>query len=96
VEIYGGSPNFRNAYVYLYSSMLSIACLGRLIASAGYRERRPQTDSLGKPEFLASAKSGIRAVFIPTSDVNSNYNSLNLRLRRQFDRGLLFDFYYRL
>jgi hypothetical protein len=34
-------------------------------------------------------------VYIPTSDINANYNALNLRLRRQFSHGLTFDAQYR-
>src|SRR2546425_12339329 len=60
--------------------------------SAGHKLTRLVTQN-----FLPAPtqKNAFFAVFIPTSDVNSNYNSLNMRLRRQFDRGFLFDFYYR-
>jgi hypothetical protein len=34
-------------------------------------------------------------VYLPTSDINANYNALNLRLRRQFSNGFLFDTQYR-
>ena len=96
VEIYGGSPNFRNAYVYLYSLDVEHRLPWRLIASAGYQgSAGHKLTRLVNQNFLQAPNPAFGAVFIPTSDVNSNYNSLNLRLRRQFDRGLLFDFYYR-
>jgi hypothetical protein len=96
VEIYGGSPNFRNAYVYLYSLDVEHRLPWRLIASAGYQGSvGHKLTRLVNQNFLQAPNPAFGAVFIPTSDVNSNYNSLNLRLRRQFDRGLLFDFYYR-
>src|SRR5712664_664425 len=96
VEIYGGSPNFRNAYVYLYSLDVEHRLPWRLIASAGYQGSvGHKLTRLVNQNFLQAPNPAFTAVFIPTSDVNSNYNSLNLRLRRQFDRGFQFDFYYR-
>jgi hypothetical protein len=35
------------------------------------------------------------AVFIPTPDVNANYNAMNARLTRRFGRGFQFDAVYR-
>src|SRR5229473_7940987 len=96
VEIYGGSPNFRNAYVYLYSLDVEHRLPWRLIASAGYQGSvGHKLTRLVNQNFLQAPNPAFTAVFIPTSDVNSNYNSLNLRLRRQFDSGFQFDFYYR-
>jgi hypothetical protein len=96
VEIYGGSPNFRNAYVYLYSLDVERRLPWRLIATAGYQGSvGHKLTRLVNQNFLQPPSPAFTAVFIPTSDVNSNYNSLNMRLRRQFDRGLLFDFSYR-
>ena len=45
--------------------------------------------------FLQAPNPSFFAVYIPTSDINANYNALNLRLRRQFMNGLLFDAQYR-
>ena len=96
VEIYGGTPNFRNAYVYLYSLDVEHRLPWRLIATAGYQgSAGHKLTRLVNQNFLQAPNPAFFAVFIPTSDVNSNYNSLNARLRRQFDRGFLFDFYYR-
>jgi outer membrane receptor protein involved in Fe transport len=96
VEIYGGSPNFRNAYVYLYSLDIEHRLPWRLIASAGYQgSAGHKLTRLVNQNFLQASNPAFFAVYIPTSDVNSNYNSLNLRMRRQFDRGFQFDFYYR-
>jgi hypothetical protein len=41
------------------------------------------------PNFFAFA------VFIPTPDVNANYNAMNARLTRRFSRGVQFDVLYR-
>ncbi len=96
VEIYGGSPNFRNSYVYLYSLEVERRLPWSLIASIGYQGSvGHKLTRLVNQNFLQRPNPAFFAVFIPTSDVNSNYNSLNMRLRRQFNRGLQFDFYYR-
>jgi hypothetical protein len=57
VEIYGGSPSFRNAYVYLYSMDVERRLPWRLIGTVGYQgQRRPQADTLGEPEFPPSVQ----------------------------------------
>src|SRR6266702_3804519 len=96
VEIYGGSPNFRNAYVYLYSLDVERRMPWRLVGTVGYQgSAGHKLTRLVNQNFLQPPNPAFFAVYLPTSDVNSNYNSLNTRLRRQFDRGFLFDFYYR-
>jgi outer membrane receptor protein involved in Fe transport len=96
VEIYGGSPKFRNAYVYLYSLDVEHRLPWRLVSTVGYQgSAGHKLTRLVNQNFLQAPNPAFFAVFIPTSDVNSNYNSLNVRLRRQFDRGFQFDFYYR-
>ncbi len=99
VEIYGGSPNYHDAYVYLYSLEVEKRLPWSLIATAGYQGsvghkliRLVNQNFLQAPSMTFGTGSG---VYLPTSDVNSNYNALNLRLRRQFLNGLLFDTQYR-
>jgi hypothetical protein len=99
VEIYGGSPNYRDAYVYLYSLEVEQRLPWHLIASAGYQgsvghklTRLVNQNFLQQPSQTFGLNSG---VYLPTSDVNSNYNALNVRLRRQFSNGLQFDTQYR-
>ena len=96
VEIYGGSPNFRNGYVYLYSLDVERRMPWRLLGTVGYQGSvGHKLTRLVNQNFLQAPSPAFFAVYLPTSDVNSNYNALNTRLRRQFDRGFLFDFYYR-
>lgn len=96
VEIYGGSPNFRNAYVYLYSLDVERRLPWRLIGTVGYQGSvGHKLTRLVNQNFLQAPNPAFFAVYIPTSDVNSNYNSLNMSLRRQFDKGFQFDFFYR-
>ena len=98
VEVYGGSPNFRNAYVFLYSMEAERRLPWNLIASLGYQgSAGHKLTRLVNQNFLQAPtqKNAFFAVYFPTSDINSNYNSLNARLRRQFSQGLQFDFIYR-
>lgn len=99
VEIYGGSPNYHDAYAYLYSLEVERRLPWSLIATAGYQgsvghklTRLVNQDFLQPPSNSFGLTSG---VYLPTSDLNSNYNALNLRLRRQFSNGLMFDMQYR-
>ena len=96
VEIYGGSPNYRDAYVYLYSLEIERRLPWGLIATAGYQgSDSHRLARLVNQNFLQQPSNSWFAVYIPTSDINANYNALNLRLRRQFSNGFLFDTQYR-
>jgi len=96
VEIYGGSPNYRDAYVYIYSLEIEHRLPWQLIATAGYQGSvSHKLTRLVNQNFLQQQSNSFFAVYIPTSDINANYNALNLRLRRQFKDGLTFDTQYR-
>jgi hypothetical protein len=96
VEIYGGSPHYRDAYVYIYSLEVEHRLPWQLIATAGYQGSvSHKLTRLVNQNFLQQPSPSFFAVYIPTSDVNANYNALNLRLRRQFNDGLTFDLQYR-
>jgi hypothetical protein len=96
VEIYGGSSNYRDAYVYIYSMEVEDRLPWGLIGTAGYQGSvSHKLTRLVNQNFLQAPNPSFFAVYIPTSDLNANYNALNLRLRRQFSHGLLFDAQYR-
>jgi Carboxypeptidase regulatory-like domain/TonB dependent receptor len=96
VEIYGGSYNYRDAYVYIYSTEIEHRLPWQLIATTGYQGSvSHKLTRLVNQNFLQQPNPSFFAVYIPTSDVNANYNALNLRLRRQFSGGLMFDAQYR-
>jgi hypothetical protein len=96
VEIYGGSSNYRDAYVYIYSLETEHRLPWQLIGTVGYQgSNSHKLTRLVNQNFLQAQSPSFFAVFIPTSDVNANYNALNLRLRRQFSNGLSFDTQYR-
>jgi hypothetical protein len=96
VEIYGGSPNYRDPYVYIYSMEVEHRLPWNLIATIGYQgSDSHKLTRLVNQNFLQPPSPSFFAVYIPTSDVNANYNALNLRLRRQFSNGFSFDTQYR-
>jgi hypothetical protein len=96
VEIYGGSPHYRDAYVYIYSMEIEHRFPWQLIATAGYQgSNSHKLTRLVNQNFLQAPSPSFFAVYVPTSDVNANYNALNLRLRRQFSSGFSFDAQYR-
>src|SRR5216684_3056390 len=96
VEIYGGTQDYRNSYVYFYSLEAEHRLPWKLIASAGFQGSvGHKLTRLVNQNFLQQPNPAFFAVYIPTSDVNSNYNALNTRLRRQFSGGFQFDFNYR-
>src|SRR5688572_1441987 len=99
VEIYGALRETPTAYVYGYSFELQYALPYNLTATVGYQGSSSHklirlvnqrlVQPVVPPNFFAFA------VFIPTPDVNANYNALNARMTRRFSRGFQFDVLYR-
>ena len=99
VEIYGALPDTPTAYVYTYSLDAQYALPFRLTATLGYQgSSSHKLIRLVNQRFVQSsipANFFAFAVFIPTPDVNANYNAMNARLTRRFVRGFQFDVLYR-
>ena len=99
VEIYGSLPDTPTAYVYAYSLEAQYALPFRLTATLGYQGSsshkliRLVNQLFVQPVIPANFFAF--AVFIPTPDVNANYNAMNARLTRRFGRGFQFDVLYR-
>ena len=99
VEIYGALPETPTAYVYTYSFEGQYALPYNLTATLGYQGSsshkliRLVNQVLVQPVIPANYFAF--AVFIPTPDVNANYNAMNARLTRRFARGFSFDVLYR-
>ncbi len=99
VEIYGTLPDVPTAYVYGYSLDIQYKLPFDLVGTVGYQGSSSHklirlvnqnlVQPVVPPNFFAFA------VFIPTPDVNSNYNAMNARLTRRFTRGVQFDVLYR-
>jgi hypothetical protein len=99
VEIYGSLPDTPVAYVYMYSLETQYSLPYNLVATVGYQGSsshkliRLVNQNLVQPVIPANFFAF--AVFIPTPDVNSNYNAMNARLTRRFTTGFRFDAIYR-
>lgn len=99
VEIYGALPDTPTAYVYSYSFEGQYSLPYRMVAELGYQGSSSHklirlvnqrlVQPVIPPNYFAFA------VFIPTPDVNANYNALNARLTRRFAQGFQFDALYR-
>ncbi len=99
VEIYGTLPDTPTAYVYGYSLDIQYKLPWDLVGTVGYQGSsshkliRLVNQLLVQPSIPANYFAF--AVFIPTPDVNANYNAMNARLTRRFSRGFQFDMLYR-
>src|SRR5262249_29205481 len=89
VEVWGAERNFPTGYAYVYSWNFDYALPWNLVASAGYQG---STDHhlirLVNENFLYPNNPAFGPVFFPQPDGNSNYNALNLVLKRTFSNGL--------
>ena len=99
VEVYGALADTRTAYVYYYSFETQYALPFKLAGSVGYQgSSSHKLIRLVNQRFVSPvipANFFAFAVFIPTPDVNANYNALNARMTRRFSRGFQFDVLYR-
>ncbi|HKG98593.1 MAG TPA: TonB-dependent receptor, partial [Pyrinomonadaceae bacterium] len=99
VEIYGTLADTPTPYVYVYSLEAQYALPFNLTATVGYQgSSSHKLIRLVNQRFVQPvipANFFAFAVFIPTPDVNANYNALNARLTRRFGRGFMFDVLYR-
>ncbi|HLO00407.1 MAG TPA: TonB-dependent receptor, partial [Pyrinomonadaceae bacterium] len=99
VEIYGALADTPTAYVYSYSFEGQYALPHNLTAEVGYQgSSSHKLIRLVNQRFVQPVIPDnyfARAVFIPTPDVNANYNALNARLSRRFSQGYQFDAIYR-
>jgi hypothetical protein len=99
VEIYGALADTPTAYVYSYSFEGQYALPLKLIADIGYQgSSSHKLIRIVNQRFVQPVIPNnyfAFAVFIPTPDVNANYNALNARLTRRFSKGYQFDFLYR-
>jgi hypothetical protein len=99
VEIYGTLPDNPTPYVYAYSLDFQYKLPFDLVGTVGYQGSsshklvRLVNQLFVQPVIPANYFAF--AVFIPTPDVNANYNAMNARLTRRFARGFQFDAVYR-
>jgi outer membrane receptor protein involved in Fe transport len=99
VEVYGALADTPIPYVYAYSFDIQYELPFQLAATVGYQgSSSHKLIRLVNQRFLQTnipANFFAFAVYIPTPDVNANYNAMNARLTRRFARGFQFDVLYR-
>lgn len=99
VEIYGARADTPIPYVYAYSFDIQYELPFQLAATVGYQgSSSHKLIRIVNQRFVQSsipANFFAFAVYIPTPDVNANYNAMNARLTRRFARGFQFDVLYR-
>ncbi len=96
VELYGSPSSNPNGYVYLFSLETEYQLPWHLISTVGYQgSSSHKLIRLVNQNFLYVPNPGFFAIFFPTPDVNANFHSLNLELRRTYSRGLEFTSRYR-
>lgn len=99
VEVYGALSDTPVPYVYTYSFETQYALPYALTATVGYQgsssHKLIRLVNQRLVQTTIPANFFAFAVYIPTPDVNANYNALNARLTRRFTRGFQFDILYR-
>ena len=97
VEIYGSPESQPNAYSYRYSLEGQYELPAKLTATLGYQGSATHklVRIVNQNFIFAQRNPDFFAVYLPTPDVNSNYNAMNARLSRRFANGFQFDGIYR-
>jgi len=99
VEIYGAVADTPIPYVYAYSFDIQYELPFQLAADIGYQgSSSHKLIRLVNQRFIQTNIPNnffAFAVYIPTPDVNANYNAMNARLTRRFNHGYQFDLLYR-
>ena len=93
VEIYGAWPNTPDAYTYLYSLEVQTTLTKDIVLTASYQGAsshhliRLLNQNFLYPQTAGTQSSYFYAVYMPTPDVNSSYNALNVHVQKQLSRG---------
>ena len=89
VEVWGTQQNFPTGYAYLYSWSFDYSLPWSVVASAGYQGSADHhLIRTVNQNFLYANNPAFGPVYFPQPDVNSNYNALNLELKKSFSNGL--------
>ena len=96
VEIWGAFTDSPNSYVHVWSTDMQFQLPGQMVGSAGYQASAGhKLIRIVNQNFLYPNNPSFFATYIPTPDVNSNFNALLLSLTKQYARGLQFAANYR-
>jgi hypothetical protein len=100
IEVYGAGPNTPDAYTDLYSFEVQTRLYKDLVFTTSYQGAvsrhliRLVNQNFLYPQNVGSLSSYFYAVYLPTPDVNSSYNALNVHLQKQLSHGVSFDATY--
>jgi len=91
IEIWGAPQNLRTPYTYTYSFEVQRELPSKFIGVVGYQgsasHKLIRVVNENKVYAVGSGQR-IGAMYFPSSDVNANYNSLNVSVTRPFSHGL--------
>jgi hypothetical protein len=97
VEIYGANPQEPTGFTYLWSVDNDYQLPWHIVATVGYQGSAGRNlIRLVNQNFLYPVNSHLSAVYIPQTDVTSDFHALNTRLRRPLSKGLEIALNYRL
>lgn len=92
IEIWGAPQNLRTPYTYLYSMEVQRELPSKFIGTLGYEgsasHKLIRVVNENKVYPVTGQLSPIGNMYFPSSDVNANYNSLNVSVTRPFASGL--------
>ena len=96
VEIWGTPRQMPNAYVYSYSLGFDYELPWHMVTTLGYQGNSShKLIRIVNQSLIFTPNDNIGPAFFITPDVNANFNSLDWRLVRRFNRGLEFSLDYR-
>ena len=92
LEVWGAPQTNRTPYVYLYSAELQHELPGQFTVTAGYQgsQSRKLLRIVGLYRVYAILNPALQAVYFPTTDVNGNFNALNISATRRLSHGFQF------
>lgn len=92
LEVWGAAQTNRTPYVYLYSSEIQHELPGNLLVTVGYQgsQSRKLLRIVGLYRVYAQLNPALQAVYFPTTDVNGNFNALNISATKRYSHGLQF------
>jgi carboxypeptidase family protein/TonB-dependent receptor-like protein len=92
LEVWGAPQTNRTPYVYLYSAELQHELPGQFTVTAGYQgsQSRKMLRIVGLYRVYAILNPALQAVYFPTTDVNGNFNALNISATHRLSHGFQF------
>lgn len=95
-DVWANPQHEPNPYVYLYSLQIQRNLPRNWVATIGYQgsSAHKLLRIVDLKYFYATQNPDINNVYVPTPDVNANFNALNTQLEHRFTHGLLINALY--